>query len=356
MAKSKSSDASSFLKTARREEIEILCKRAFGRIPTRVAFPGGRSRSAFMAEIGDEQFVLAKRDSAGDAAIEGIVMKALSPTGLVPRVVRVVDEWVVQELVDGIRLPVFLDGLQDIGERKAILDKSLSALADLQEFAHAENLHHRVPRVGPDRDWSDGNLMRPRKIAEIVDIAPPLLDYGRLESLFKLNPRDFVKADARPGNALVCDDRIVWFDWEGCGRRHALDDLAFVLSDEWTAIDPETEDRLIERHLARFSRSRSQVEAFDYLMAFGVFHMMARMHRAIRYRYRDGEWWSREKCLHNDKIGVTPTEVGLMCDRARRWSLRFAPLHTLAPWCENLMEKLDLALPDQGAASQRKAG
>lgn len=355
MAKSKSSDASTFLKTARREEIEALCKRAFGRIPKRVAFPGGRSRSAFMAEIGDERFVLAKRDTPGDAVIEGIVMKVLSPTGLVPRVVKVVDEWVVQELVDGIRLPVFLDGLADIREREEILDQSLSALADLQDYAHAQNLHHRVPRVGPDRDWSDGNLTRARKISEIVGIAPPLLDYGRLEKLFRLDPRDFVKADARPGNALVCGDRTVWFDWEGCGRRHALDDLAFVLSDEWTAIDPDTETRLIERHLSRFARNRSEAEAFEYLMAFGVFHMLARMHRAIRYRDRDGKWWSRDKCLHNDKIGVTPTEVGLMCDRARRWSLQVTALHTLAPWCESLMEKYDLDLPDLGAVHQREA-
>lgn len=344
------------MKAARREEIEALCKRAFGRIPNRVAFPGGRSRSAFMAEIGDERFVLAKRDSPGDAAIEGIVMKVLSRTGLVPRVIRVVDEWVVQELVDGVRLPVYLDGLETVREREAALDLALSSLAELQTFAHTENLHHRVPRVGPDRDWSDGNLMRARKISEIVDIAPPLLDYGKLETLFTLDPREFVKADARPGNALVCDGRIVWFDWEGCGRRHSLDDLAFVLSDEWTAIDPETESRLIDKHLASFARKRSETEAHDYLMAFGVFHMMARMHRAIRYRYRDGEWWSREKCLHNDKIGVTPTEVGLMCDRARRWSLRVAPLHTLAPWCENLMEKLDLALPDLGTLQKRRAG
>ncbi|PHP64518.1 hypothetical protein CSC94_24000, partial [Zhengella mangrovi] len=205
----------------------------------------------------------------------------------------VVDEWVVQEYIDGTRLPVLLDGTDDMAARERMLDDALAALSGLQRYAHQENLHHRVPRIRPDSDWSDENLGHAKRISEIVGVAPPLLDYDMLESLFRLDPRDFIKGDARPGNAMVTEDRVVWFDWEGCGRRHSLDDLAFVLADEWTAIDAATEQRLIERHLAGFARDRSLDEAHHYLMAFGILHMLDRSHRAIRYRHRDGEWWSR---------------------------------------------------------------
>lgn len=356
MARTPTRAVGEFMKSERRSEIESLCNRVFGRTPDRLAFPGGRSRSAFMADVDNTIYVLAKRDSNGEAILEGIVMKCLSRTGYVPNVIKVVDEWVVQEFIDGMRLPILIDRTDDMAARETLLDRALDALSHLQRFAHEENLHHRVPKIRPDLDWSDGNLGHARKISEIVGVAPPLLDYDALEKLFKYDPRDFIKGDARPGNAMVTDDRVVWFDWEGCGRRHALDDLAFVLADEWTAVDAATEQRLVEKHLPGFCRGRSLDEAHQYLMSFGILHMLDRAHRAIRYRHRDGKWWNRETCLMGDKIGVTRTEVGRMLDRSRRWSQDVPHLRMLAPWVENVAERLDLQAPDVAPADKRKAG
>lgn len=355
MAPAKARTANKVLNAERRTEIADLCRRVFGRIPDRVAFPGGRSRAAFIAEIDGAAFILARRDDPADAVMEGVVMKCLSRTGLVPGVVKVENSWVVQEFVEGIRLPISLDREPDMHRRAAMVDQALAALAELQTFAHRENLQHRVPRIRPNRGWADGNIGSVRRISDMVGIEPPLVDLAAFETLFKFDPRDFTKGDARPGNALVAGERLVWFDWEGCGRRHALDDLAFVLADEWTTIDVASESGLIERYVPVFSRRQSDDEAHAYLMAFGVFHMCDRMQRAIRYRRRDGKWWDREKCLLGDKIGVTKTEVGRMCGRASRWSLNFAPLRPLSPWLEKVADRLELEL-DQSLAAEFGAG
>lgn len=323
-----------------RKEIETLCQRVFGELPRRVAFPGGESRSAFVADVGEGIHVLARRDSRDDAILEGIVMKCLSRTGFVPAVVQVYDQWVVQKYVEGVRLPIVLDRLSSMNDREATIDSALATLVALQERAHSENLHHRVPKIRPNENWADGHLDRPRRISEVLGIVPPKLDMGKLGKKFAVSHRDFIKGDARPGNASVSKDTIVWFDWEGCGRRNSLDDLVYVMADEWTNLDAAAEARLLEKYVEPFARGRSRDEAWEYVMAFGVFHMCARTRRAIKYRQRDGRWWSRETCLMGDKLGVTKSEVGRMCLRAQRWSAEVEELQPLVTWFDEVMVRL----------------
>jgi hypothetical protein len=324
----------------RKAEIEQLCTRVFGRAPDRVAFPGGKHRATFIADVAGDYFALARRPDEQAAAIEGIVMKCLSPTGLVPRLVTVKGPWVVQECMPGIRVPIAIDELEDMPDREALLDHCIAALASLQAHAHEERLQHRVAKLGAKEDWTFGHTDRPERISKVLGIQPPVVDLKPLAKRFRNDHRDFIKGDARPGNALVNDNRLVWIDWDGCGTRNALDDLAFILADEWTAIDPRTETRLLQKHLPSFARNRSDSEAYDYLMAYGVFHMCARIRRAIRYRQRDGKWWNRETCLLGDKIGVTKSEVGRMCARSMRWADEVAELRPMVPWFQQVMDRL----------------
>lgn len=331
----------------RKEEIEALCKNVFGTPPDRVAFPGGKSRSAFIANIGDDNFVLAKRADEGAALIEGIVMKCLSKTGLAPGLVAVRGPWVVQECIEGERVPIVVDQLESMSEREAIIDQAMSSMMVLHNHAHEERLQHRVAKLGGKEDWSFGHTGRPMRIAEVLGIAPPDINLKQLEKKFRNDHRDFIKGDARPGNAMIDDDRVLWFDWDGCGTRNALDDLVFILADEWTALDAEAESRLLQKHLKSFARGRSDNEAYDYAMAYGVFHMAARIRRAIRYRQRDGKWWNRETCLLGDKIGVTKSEVGRMCERSMRWANEVTELKPMAPWFENVMGRLKIEPAEQ---------
>lgn len=347
MAQNPKQTAGEAVGSKRKEEIEALCKNVFGTPPDRVAFPGGKGRSAFVANIGDDNFVLAKRADEGAAIIEGIVMKCLAKTGFAPQLVAVRGPWVVQECIPGVRVPIVIDQLESMSDREVIIDHSISALAILHDHAYEERLQHRVGKLGADEDWSFGHTGRPGRISEVLGIAPPSVDLKPLEKRFRNDHRDFIKGDARPGNAMVNDDQVAWFDWDGCGTRNALDDLVFILADEWCSLDVQSETRLLQKYLRRFTRGRSDAEAYDYVMAYGVFHMSARIRRAIRYRQRDGKWWNREMCLLGDKIGVTKSEVGRMCERSKRWAGEVAELKPMVPWFENVMDRLRIEPTEQ---------
>lgn len=350
-----SNSATKAVGDSRRLEIEMLCDLVFGKNPERVAFPGGKKRAAFIADMGDKAYVLAKRDDAGAAAIEGIVMKSLATTGFAPRMVAVKDCWVVQEFVDGERLPIVLDRTAAENDKVELLRKALTSLALLHEHAHATNLKYRVPKIDPDEDWSQGTTHCPADISEMIGLAPPEFHGDRLERQFKDKNDDFIKGDARPGNAIVNDDRIVWFDWEGCGTRNSIDDLVYLVADEWTSISAQSEQTLITEHLPSFARGRSIDHAYQYAMAYGVFHICSRLKRAIRYRRRDGQWCDRERSLLTDKIGVTEREVARMCDRAARWSREVPELATFPSWFEKVMQRLEVDPAEQQIENRNAA-
>ncbi len=340
----------------RKTEVETLCKRVFGTVPNRVAFPGGKHRSTFIANIGDANYALAKREDAKAAAVEGIVMKSLSKTGLVPQLIAVSGPWIVQECLPGIRVPVALDELPNMADREALMDQTIGTLAALHHHAIEDRLQYRVGKLDADEDWSSGHLDRPHRISQVLGIAVPVLDLAPLTKRFRNDHRDFIKGDARPGNALVGEYGVAWIDWDGCGTRNALDDLVFILADEWTALDLKAETRLLEKYLPAFSGGRATDDAFAYVMAYGVFHMSARIRRAIKYRQRDGKWWSREMCLMGDKIGVTKSEVGRMCERAQRWAGEVHELRPLVPWFDSVMTRLRIEPSDFAIDSTAEPG
>ncbi len=147
---------------------------------------------------------------------------------------------------------------------------------------------------------------------------------------------EFVKWDARPGNAMVNDGHVIWFDWEDCGRSKALDDLAFVLCDEWTPLDGEAEARLVDTYFPFFNRSLSQQQGEHYLRLFGVTHIVLRIKMAVKLQVRDDKWWDRDYCLQGDKIGVTASEVGHQISRGRRWADGIEEFKPLLPWFDEL--------------------
>lgn len=356
MPSSKPKTAAHAISADRKSEIEALCRNVFGALPNRVAFPGGKHRSTFIANIGEHNYAVAKREDERAAALEGIVMKSLSKTGLVPALIAVRGQWIVQECLPGTRIPVVLDQIEDIGERELLIDQTINSLAILHHHAIEDRLQYRVGRIDAKEDWSSGHLSRPARISEVLGIAPPVFDPSPLAKRFRNDHRDFIKGDARPGNALAGEYGVAWIDWDGCGTRNALDDLVFILADEWTALHPDAEARLLQKYLPAYSQGRSSDEAFAYVMAYGVFHMCARIRRAIRYRQRDGKWWSREMCLLGDKIGVTKSEVGRMCERAQRWAGEVPEIAPLAPWFDQVMARLRIDPPAYEPAQPSRGG
>lgn len=318
--------------------IAALSQRVFGRAPRRMAFPGGTSRSAFIVDMGGETFVFARREDRDDAQLEGIVLKSLSATGFVPGLRAVADEWVVQQFIEGERLPVALDAEPDMPRREALVENALESLLAIHEAAHTRNLQHRVPKVGTVDKWLWNRTGAAKRIAKSIGIMAPDFDRKKLVKLMDVKRDEFIKWDARPGNAMVTDQGTVWFDWEDCGRSKALDDLAFVLCDEWCTLDAAAETRLLEKLFPLFNRSLGTRRGEHYLRLFGVTHMLMRLRMATKLHARKNEWWDRDYCLAGDKVGVTAEETARLIARIRRWSDGVEEWRGLSAWLDDVCE------------------
>ncbi len=350
---------------ARHRDVVALSEHVFGRTPERVAFPGGKSRSAFVADMGDALYVFARRKTTGDARLESTVLRCLGKTGHTPRLKARFDEWVVQEFLPGQRLPVVLDEMTSMEERGELVSKALESLLHVQKTAMAVGLQDRLPEIGVADDWVWNRTGAAKRMSKQMGIAAPKLNREWLTN--KLTPKrtEFIKWDARPGNAMVDGamvdgamvdrEKVVWFDWEACGRGCGLDDLAVVLCDEWTCLDAATEKKLEERFLPLFNRTKSPEEAREYFRLFGVTHTVIRLRMALKLRLRDGKWWSRSKCLAGDKIGVTPTETARLVERGKRLAEDVPQLRPYVNWFNEVADHFDIPSCDNGKAAEHAA-
>lgn len=331
-----------FVDEKRADEIENLTRRIFDTVPTRIAFPGGKSRSVFIAEIKGETYAFAKRGNKFDAKVESSVLKALSPSGLVPAFIARNGKWVVQQCLFGKRLPILIDEQSDLSERVTMVSDALESLYQIQQIAHRARLQSKVPRLGVVDGWIDHRIGAVDKISKLLHISPPILQRKAIKNIFDVRQTDFVKWDARPGNALVENGQYRWFDWEDCGKRCALDDLVCFISDEWTNIDAKSEVVILNEFIPKFGKRMPADKALQYFFVAGCLQLSFRLKLAVEYRTRDNKWWDREHCLKGDKVGVTASEVTRLCDRMINWAENLEILKPYADWAETVKKSLNL--------------
>lgn len=347
--------ASSVISHQRGQEIAALSEKVFGRVPKRIAFPGGKNRAAFIVDMGDKPYVFAKRGKRGDARMEARVLRALEASGVTPKFKALATEWTIQEFVPGTRLPILLDATEKMSDREKLVSNALDALLVIYETARSEKLQNRMPTIGAKPDWFYNATGAAKRMSQDIKIRPPEIDRHWMTKAMAGRRNEFIKYDARPGNALAYGDKSVWFDWEDCGRGRQIEDLAFVMCDEWTMLDAQAETRLIRKYLPLFKGGSNLEEAERHLLIYGMTHIMVRLRMALKYRLRDGKWWDREYCLAGDKVGITPMETARLCDRALRWSQALPELAPYAPWINEIKGYFDIpehveTLPGKQAA------
>ena len=132
---------------------------------------------------------------------------------------------------------------------------------------------------------------------------------------------------------------MAWFDWEHCGCRHPLDDVVWLLCDEYTPDLPKVEERLIGRILPWFLNGSAQDVAYDYLMTFGALHGAMRLSLILTEK-ADGPWWDPARCLDLDSVGVTSEMALRLCRRSARWAARGSLTPELGNWFEEVAERL----------------
>jgi len=310
----------------------------------KVTFPGGDSRKSCRLVLKNGRSVIATfRSVPARAKLECNVLRQIGSTvqGRVPRLIESDDGCLlIQEYLPGIRLSQALHDQQK-STIEPLLDDALRGLADIQQAGSRSGFDKVVGRIGNNGEWIEGLLDRPAVIGGFLKIKAPRPHLNQLFRLLKVtNPR-FIKWDARPGNAMVSEKgRVAWFDWEHCGSRNRLDDVAWLLCDEFVPDLPELEASLIDRHISRFSDGFDIDQGREYLTAIGVFHSCVRLGLILSYK-KDSSWWDYDTCLEGDKAGITMELAQRLCLRAGRWAKQSPLTIALSPWFFDIAEKME---------------
>ena len=306
----------------------------------RVEWPGGRDRESLRAHLSDRSVIVTRRPSKRRAELEAFVLRALERRGApVPALLAVSGIWLIQQDVGSFRLSAALNaGDPGLGEEG--LEAALSGLRLIHEAGRSAGLEQSLVVIGARRDWLERLVDQPRRIGLRLSLPAPRLDGDRLIELLTPLVPAFVKWDARPANsALDLQGHVGWFDWQYCGCRDPLDDVAWLLTDEFVPLWPQIESRLIERHLVAFAGKREASEALVYLRSFGTLHMLQRLGLIIDSK-GDGPWWRWSSCLEADSVAVTRQAVERLCRRAALWATEAPALSALASWLEALPERI----------------
>ena len=311
-----------------------------GRRAARFLFPGGnRRKSAVVVTDEGEKFVITRRRREGRAELETQVLLELKQQGApVPEIVARNGKWIAQEHLGDLRLSQAIDWASP-EERPALLAAAVESLIALHRAGRRAGLERRVVAIGNKPSWLETLANLPGRIGEHLELPIPGQPIEAIKARLTVKQPVFIKWDARPGNAAVRDDGTVgWFDWEHCGCRAALDDLVWMLGDEWTPDAAADAAALLATYLAEFTGAGPD-EARGYLMTFGALHMCVRL-SLILSRKEDDEWWDRDYCLNGDKIGVTLGEAITLTGRAARWSAASTLLAPLSPWFADAADRI----------------
>ncbi len=308
-----------------------------------VGFPGGRTRKSYRLHLIDGRTVIAtERNERSRMAMECAVLRNVGRnSSQVPKLLATDGHYLLaQEDLKGPRLS---QALHDADEEQieVLLDTALKSLSEIQKIGSEQGFDQQFQEIGNTQDWIMGLLDRPAIIGEHFKTPALRPKLNQLTKLFMVSKPRFIKWDARPGNAIVLEQsNVAWFDWEHCGTRNRLDDLAWLLCDDFVPDCPTMENRLVENNLELFSDHFSLDEARTYLYSFGTFHSCVRLGLILSYK-EDGPWWDLDKCLSGDKAGITLDLARRLCHRGSRWAKQSELTEMLSPWFLEISEKLE---------------
>lgn len=292
-----------------------------------VSAPGGRDRKTIVGLLDGRRVVVSKRRSEARAQLEADILRHLGPERLAPRLIKRADDVLVQEFVEGQRLPVRLHQLP-AAHRGDLIRQSVETMIAAQSAGARAGLTDLVPEIGVRPGWTRDLAASPTRLLRALNLDAPSHDFGALLDSGETGRTCFIKWDARPGNFMVRPDgSVCLFDWEHAGRRRPIDDLAWFFADEWMPGVPD----LARPSVAKMARARGLEPEREWhrFQAMAVAHSCIRLH-LILTRKKEGDWWNFEACLQRDRVGVTAGQVRLVAERSARWAEGLAGLRPLA--------------------------
>ncbi len=320
------------------QELATQCERLIGVRVASMKYPGGDSRESVKLLLKKGKPVYASsRARKSRADIERDVLQIAFRAGAnVPKLLGSDGQkLLIQEEIPGVRLT---QAIHKRGDKTVFryLDNALSSLAKIQLAGSENGLDEKFPKLGDAPEWLIGLLDRPAVLGQFFEIEAPEPELEKLESLLACRKPRFIKWDARPGNAIAREDEeVYWIDWEHSGTRNRLDDMVWLLADEFIPNMPDMEAKLLDKYLPIYADDLSVEQARKYFFAYGVFHLTVRLGLIFKYK-EDGDWWSYEKCLEKDKAGVTLKNASRICKRGERWAAENPETLVLSKWFNDI--------------------
>ncbi len=218
-----------------------------------------------------------------------------------PRLLAAEGQWLIQEDVGRTRLSERLQGMNR-SDGLALLAAAADGLWRCQEAGAKAGLAAQGVELG----GYDKLMAATAKLAGILKIPAPEFAPDRIRPLIAAPESVFIKWDARPATAILSDHgAVLWIDWEEWGRRCRLDDLVWLVCDEWVPDWGEAEDAWVAGEIRAHAAPFAGVpEAERYFAAFGTLHLLLRL-GVILITKGAGGWWDEDLAHAHDLIGVT---------------------------------------------------
>ena len=304
--------------------------------PADAPYPRRRPIRTMRVNLRGRAVIAVHRLDVRRAGIEAQVLRALGQQGApVPKLLAHDGPWLIQEDVGTERLPQRIVRADAAGVERA-LDAALQAVARCQNAARAAGLERAVRITHEPRLL----LAAPERVGRMLAAPPPFLpDWGVIFAFER--PRvSFIKWDTRLGNAILQGDgRVVWVDWEECGRGEALRDPVKLLLDEWLPDAADAEHRLWDKHQGAFLGEIDTERGRVFAAVYGTLLALVRLGNILNFK-RDGPWWDEEICLAHDLIAVNRAAAERLLRRGARWARLTTVTDGLAPWMEGLVDRL----------------
>ena len=320
-----------------RSHMTGLCERCLGVEVTSFDFPGGSRRDSCRMTLADGRSVIATvRDEPHRAELETNVLLALTDTDApTPRVLHDTGRVLFQEDRGARRLSSALHEAEP--ERAAaLLGNALDSLVRLHEAGRSRSLADHVPLLGCASGWIEDLIDRPVALGSLLDVRPARPRIDDLRDLLVVLDPTFIKWDARPANAVLSeDDAISWIDFEHCGARNPLDDLAWVLADETVPDDPARDEALVAWFAPRFGGSLPAEMREHYAWAMALLHGTHRLNLMLDSALNDERGWrDPDECIRRDSVGVAKSFAVRQCRRLAHYASRSSLTEALVPFYE----------------------
>ncbi|MGB3409356.1 MAG: hypothetical protein WBA67_17880 [Jannaschia sp.] len=290
--------------------LKALARAMTGESVISIYAPGGKDRRSVRLELSSGRTVIAtRRENLDRAEHEAAILSVLHQSGApVPEVIGFRDGLLLQSDAGRNRLS-FAMTEADAATRDRLARKAIEALETCRAAVEAQpDLLASLPGLGTRPGWAEELVSRAIFLSGDLRIATPRIDADVVAQALSQPPVRFTRWDARLGNAAVqADGSVIWFDWDLFGRRAGVEDVSWLIADNYWPLDRDATEVLLAEAIPDNALRRLAVR-------MAVVIAIGRLSK-IRERVALNGWADAVVTLREDRVGAVPSVVTDLCRR-----------------------------------------